>query len=232
MRHLLYVLMTALMIWVCASIASAVEIVTTPGADVVAGGKLVTVTAEGTPDGSVLWFMQTDGVDYVTDDRRLHLATPCKDLVIRINCVVIDWESRKIDTQRQITLTVDGDCPDDSDPDDPPDPDDPDPDDPDNPDPVPDGPFDNLARRVSEASAGASASHRESMDQILTHAVEKMRTFEWRQQSQATEYIKRNWPQCAECSKVFDLLEQDASGRDLSWQEYQAYYLEIAKGIQ
>jgi len=59
-----------------------------------------------------------------------------------------------------------------------------------------------------------------------------MRTFEFKQIVQASEYIRKNWPPCTDehCKALWELVLEDSKPRLLSWQEAQEYYTEIAKG--
>lgn len=108
----------------------------------------------------------------------------------------------------------------------------PDPDDPDPVPPDPDGPFDGLAAKVASKASGMSTANRGMIAVVLLGVADKMQRFEYRQMSQAREYIKRNWPTCDECVAVYQLLIDDSSRRILSWQETQAYYREVAKGVR
>ena len=148
------------------------------------------------------------------------LNTPGRQWVDIIDLINVDWQTIVVDIGKP-----DPDDPDVPDPDDPDDPDVPDP-----PDPA--GPFDGLAARVAAVSSRISSSKRKTIGEICETVAAKMKSFEWRQSSQATEYVGRNFPIDSTTQPLWDLLAEDGRSRLLSWQEFQAYYLEVAKGVK
>lgn len=102
------------------------------------------------------------------------------------------------------------------------------------PPPSPTGPFDGLASKVRVHATYLPAEHRAKIASVCTTAAAQMRSFHFKQSSQATAYIKQNWPQCVNehCSAIWSLLIEDSAARNLGWQEIQAYYTEVAKGVQ
>lgn len=101
------------------------------------------------------------------------------------------------------------------------------------PGPDPDGAFDGLAAKVAAYARRLTSDHRSQISGVLSTAADKMRTYEFRVLSQATEYIARNWPPCtsSDCKAIWDLVGKDAENRQLSWQETQDYYRTVAKGV-
>lgn len=103
-----------------------------------------------------------------------------------------------------------------------------------NPPPNPNGPFDGLASRVRVHAAYLPAMDKSKIASICNSAADQMRSFQFKQVEQAKAYIKANWPACTSehCAAIWSLLLADSATRNLGWQEIQAYYREVAKGVQ
>lgn len=97
------------------------------------------------------------------------------------------------------------------------------------PDPV--GPFDGLAGKIRAITPGIDKEDASTIERVCRNAADRMLRFEYKQLSQAKEYIKASWPDCERCKAIYDLLADDAKDRQLSWLEAQQYYLEVAKGV-
>lgn len=178
--------------------------------------NLVEITTEAKNVTLEVTNLERVPVPFESFDRLTHLlTTPGKQWV---DVTVIDFE-RNIYDRRTLVVVV-------GEPDNPPDPD------PDPPDPPQPGPFDNLAQRIHEIASSATPGNRQRMAELMEQTAGKMEAFEFRQLSQAKEYIERNWPQCEFCDLVYRLIQADSQDRTLSWQETQSYYREIAKGCR
>jgi len=196
-------------------------------------GKLITITSDA-PDGSVLWFVRTPDVDYEIVQSAIKMATPCRNVDIQIDVVEIDWEKRQVTGQRTKLLTIRcDDSPVPPVPPNPPNPPGPGPTPPDPPLP-PDGPFDGIAAKVRATSNGMTAAERANCAAVLNEAADGMNfPVKFTRIEDVRGYIARNWPQtCTLCMKVYSLIQTDAPTRQYSWQEAQAYYREVAKGVQ
>lgn len=97
-----------------------------------------------------------------------------------------------------------------------------------------DGVFDGLESRVRALASSISYPSRGKMESVLLTAASKMQTFEFKRTDQSKDYITRNWPPCENenCGKIWSLVAEDASRRNLGWSEIQSYYLTVAKGLR
>jgi hypothetical protein len=105
------------------------------------------------------------------------------------------------------------------------------------PSPTPPGPddgsFDKIATRVSVIARQLGQVQRNQIAGVFLSAADQMQSFQFKQGKQASDYIARNWPPCESpaCGELYRLIAADAKPRLLSWQETQAYYRAIAKGV-
>lgn len=106
------------------------------------------------------------------------------------------------------------------------------PDEPNPPDPVPDGPFDSLAKRVAKVSSSMSELERKEISLLLASVIEKMDKYDFRTLEQVRDYVEQKWSKSESAKKLRDFLISDSKDRLLSWQQAQDYYLEILKGLK
>ena len=120
-------------------------------------------------------------------------------------------------------------------PDAPDQPDTPDsPDSPDTPD-TPSGNFDNIAGKVAKLKSKIQIDRRNQVLIVFETAADRMQSFQYRQLDQAIQYIVENRPDPSRdegLKQLYQLVAADSRSRNLSWQETQAYYREIVKGLR
>ena len=96
----------------------------------------------------------------------------------------------------------------------------------------PDGPYDGIAYRVAQFKNKIQIDKRNQLIVMFDTAIEKMRTFEFKQFTQVSDYLASNRPESEELNKFYDMLNEDSKKRQLSWQATQTYYGEIVKGLR
>jgi len=111
------------------------------------------------------------------------------------------------------------------------------PDTPDSPD-TPDTPrenFDNIASKVAKLKSKIQIDRRNQVLIVFETAADRMQSFQYRQLDQAIQYIVENRPDPSGdlgLKQLYQLVAADSRSRNLSWQETQAYYREIVKGLR
>ena len=108
------------------------------------------------------------------------------------------------------------------------------PDTPDTPD-TPSGNFDDIAGKVAKLKSKIQIDRRNQVLIVFETAADRMQSFQYRQLDQVIQYLVENRPDSSGdegLKQLYRLLAADSRSRNLSWQETQAYYREIAKGLR